>query len=659
VSGRKRRCLLSRELVFLILQFLDEEKFKDAVHNLNWQHQLCKSPKPNPDIKTLFVDHSCGPSQPNGARAPSPVTHPLMGAVPKLSFSTSGSSCSYAKASEDSTNNSNRTLSTADSEHMLKRSRPFGVTDEGEGLLTEVSRFGILDTFSGFTGVAYSKHIAHLLLSWWGQILGNHLEIEAHSEVSTILSFPPYKQIWACYLWDDRLIKCINQEFLAHRCGCRPGLSNIPFEGHMSSLFSMSTSQRNLLLFSSLSSSTAIDGKIKAWLYDNMGSRVDYDAPGHSSTTMAYSAERNKASPCLRFNKEGMLLAVSTSDNGLKILANTEMVLGYLAVNKMLYMYAAAPTVGSFGPPALAASFVDRVVPMASMVTRLIYTNSGLAILALAANAVHKLEWFRILNPTGKVFVFITLTFKYGITTAHCAIPHRLNASVVPQLWQPSNGTLMTNDTIDTNPEEVVPCFALSKNDSALSTMTTFMPAPPAATFLAFHPQDNNVIAIGMDDSSIQIYNVRIDEEQISQVPFDIDVLLVESTNFNTYSALIILGKRQFSMNYLRAFVIVMFHLSKRLPHELSQADTVQFHQDQTQLLVAHEMIAIFEAPKLECLKQFQDASVGVLSASTLRWRCRINPTSYLPANPSSVVSTYTLHIHLIQISLHWTKREL
>lgn len=42
--------------------------------------------------------------------------------------------------------------------------------------------------------------------------------------------------------------------------------------------------------------------------------------------------------------------------------------------------------------------------------------------------------------------------------------------------------------------------------------MTTFMPPPPAATFLAFHPLDNNIIAIGMEDSSIQIYNVRTDE---------------------------------------------------------------------------------------------------------------------------------------------------
>lgn len=34
--------------------------------SLNWQHQLCKNPRPNPDIKTLFVDHTCGPPTTNG-----------------------------------------------------------------------------------------------------------------------------------------------------------------------------------------------------------------------------------------------------------------------------------------------------------------------------------------------------------------------------------------------------------------------------------------------------------------------------------------------------------------------------------------------------------------------------------------------------------------
>lgn len=48
--------------------------------SLNWQHQLCKNPRPNPDIKTLFIDHTCGP--PNGARAP-PPTNPLVGGLPK------------------------------------------------------------------------------------------------------------------------------------------------------------------------------------------------------------------------------------------------------------------------------------------------------------------------------------------------------------------------------------------------------------------------------------------------------------------------------------------------------------------------------------------------------------------------------------------------
>ncbi|KAG2534025.1 hypothetical protein PVAP13_9NG226822 [Panicum virgatum] len=62
--------------------------------------------------------------------------------------------------------------------------------------------------------------------------------------------------------------------------------------------------------------------------------------------------------------------------------------------------------------------------------------------------------------------------------------------------------------------------------------MTTFM-APPAATFLAFHPQDNNIIAIGMDDSTIQIYNVRIDDnsqdptiQRLASTPFSYQLVI-------------------------------------------------------------------------------------------------------------------------------------
>ncbi|KAK4486321.1 hypothetical protein RD792_008992 [Penstemon davidsonii] len=49
--------------------------------SLNWQHQLCKNPRPNPDIKTLFIDHTCASS--NGTRVPPPTNSPLNGPVPR------------------------------------------------------------------------------------------------------------------------------------------------------------------------------------------------------------------------------------------------------------------------------------------------------------------------------------------------------------------------------------------------------------------------------------------------------------------------------------------------------------------------------------------------------------------------------------------------
>ncbi|CAL8077425.1 unnamed protein product [Prunus armeniaca] len=38
------------------------------------------------------------------------------------------------------------------------------------------------------------------------------------------------------------------------------------------------------------------------------------------------------------------------------------------------------------------------------------------------------------------------------------------------------------------------------------------MPPPPAATCLAFHPRDDSIVAIGMDNSTIVIYNLHSDE---------------------------------------------------------------------------------------------------------------------------------------------------
>ena len=45
-----------------------------------------------------------------------------------------------------------------------------------------------------------------------------------------------------------------------------------------------------------------------------------------------------------------------------------------------------------------------------------------------------------------------------------------------------------------------------------LQVLTTFMRPPPPSTFLVFHPLDNNIFAIGMEDSTIHIYNGKFDE---------------------------------------------------------------------------------------------------------------------------------------------------
>ncbi|CAN1215370.1 Topless-related protein 4 [Linum perenne] len=496
--------------------------------SLNWQHQLCKNPRPNPDIKTLFVDHSCG-GQPNGARVPSPVTNPLMGGMPKpggfpplgahgpfqpapatlptslagwmanpspaphpsasagpIGLAASNSTALLKRPRTPPTSNPAIDYQTADSERVMKRSRPFGMSEEVNNLPVNILPVGyaghshgqssyssddlpknvvmtlnqgstvksmdfhpsqqnlllvgtnmadvmvwelgsreriVLKNFkvwdlgacsmglqaslaNDYTasvncamwspdgtlfGIAYSKHIVHIYSYHGGDDVRNHLEIEAHVGSVNDLAFSyPNKQLCVVTCGEDRVIKVWDAV---------TGNKQFTFEGHEAPVYSVCPHHKENIQFIF---STATDGKIKAWLYDTMGSRVDYDAPGHSSTTMAYSADGTRlfscgtnkegeshlvewnesegavkrrysglgkrsvgvvqfdttknrflaagdeftvkfwdmdnvsastsidadgglpASPCIRFNKEGILLAVSTSDNSVKILANSD-----------------------------------------------------------------------------------------------------------------------------------------------------------------------------------------------------------------------------------------------------------------------------------------------------------------------------------------------
>ncbi|XXG59183.1 hypothetical protein AAC387_Pa04g1308 [Persea americana] len=888
--------------------------------SLNWQHQLCKNPRPNPDIKTLFVDHSCG--QPNGARVPSPASNPLLGSMPKpggfpslgahgpfqptpvpvptplASWMLNTSSVAHPTVSGGAiglsasanpaailkhprtppTNNLAVDYPLADSDHISKRTRPIGVSDEAnlpvnilpvtisaqnhsqrlyspddlpktvartlnqgsspmsmdfhpvqQTILLVGTNMGdiglwevgsrerlVLKNFKVWDigacsmplqaalakdpvvsvnriiwgpdgtlfGVAYSKHVVHLCSYHGGGDIRQHLEIDAHLGGVNDLAFShPNKQLCVITCGDDKTIKVWD---------AATGAKQYTFEGHEAAVFSVCPHHKENIQFIF---STALDGKIKAWLYDNLGSRVDYDAPGHWCTTMAYSADgsrlfscgtskdgesyivewnesegavkrtyqgfqkrslgvvqfdtiRNRflaagddfaikfwdmdnvnllttvdadgglpASPRIRFNKEGMLLAVSANEIGIKILANADglRLLRTFENRSFISEPVTKPQVNSV------TTIADRVATAVAMaevngdtgsvmdvkskvtdesldkskiwklteikeqaqcrslrlpdnlrttkISRLIYTNSGFSILALASNAIHLLwKWQRNDRNTNV----------------------KATASVVPQLWQPPSGILMTNDITGTNSEEAVPCFALSKNDSyvlsasggkislfnmiSFKTMTTFMRPPPAATFLAFHPQDNNIIAIGMDDCSIHIYNIRPDEvkfklrghsKRITGLAFSRVLSVLVSSGAD--AQLCVWGTDGWEMQKNRFLQIP----AGQKVAALSET-RVQFHQDNVHFLAVHEtQIAIYEAPKLECVKQwvpressapishatfscdshlvyasFLDATVCVFSAANLKLRCQINPTAYLPANISSTVYPLVIASH-------------
>ncbi|TXG62211.1 hypothetical protein EZV62_013574 [Acer yangbiense] len=255
-------------------------------------------------------------------------------------------------------------------------------------------------------------------------------------------------------------------------------------------------------------------------------------------------------------------------------------------------------------------------------ISRLIYYNSGDGILALGSNGVHlRRKWPTDddLNQSGQATTMVT-----------------------SQLWKPKNSLqLLINDISDNGPEVFVSCFALSKNDSylistsrrmiTLFNLNTYkvttsrsgdkiLPPAPAATCIAFYPEDNNIIVVGMDDSTILIYNVPLAEvitklkghsEGITGLAFSSALnIMVEDTQISVWN--VDKWEKQ-KCKFLQ------------MPDEKMQvvlsATYIQFHHDHTRFLVVHEtQLAIYEAKELNCLLQW--TPVGSVSISQATFSC-------------------------------------
>ncbi|KAB5513881.1 hypothetical protein DKX38_027787 [Salix brachista] len=651
-------------------------------------------------------------------------------------------------------------------------------------------------------GVAYSKHLVQIYSYNEAKNARQQLEIDAHVGGVNDLTFSaPEKQLLVITCGDDKIVKAwdaIN------------GVKMYTFEGHDAPVYSLCPYSKGNVHFVF---ATSVNGNIKVWLYDNLGARVDYDAPGLGCTSMAYSGDRrlfscgtsksgesflvewddsegaikrsylglqknpssvvqfdimknqvlaagdehvikiwnmNKtelfttidaegglpANPCVRFNKEGTLLAVSANDNKIKILAKdgslqllhtTENCLDddlrvfsdtltkvvSEAMSKVVCAQVSdedvAKVVVSFGrtchdwkllykfgvlkqcfnllqngnlensgevkskitgkdtmsksgklielhrpsqcqilrlPSHMKANKVGFCFYLSqTQISRLIYNNAGNSILALTSNATH-LYWKWQQNDFD--------------------LSDMATAKVPPQLWQPrSYSGLMTNDLTDSSPEETVPCFALSKNDSYLmsssggrislynllkfKTMLSIMQPPPAATCIAFHPQDNNILAIGRDDSTILIYNVRSAKvitileghsKRVSGLAFSNDLNLLVSCGAD---AQIFVWNVEGWYKQRSRFLQIP---DGRIPFSLSTDTHIQFHQNQTEFLtwvpgdfatqISH---ATFSCDGQMVFASFLDGLVSIFDASDFQLYCQINPTAYL--FPTSSLGVY------------------
>ncbi|KAH7853569.1 hypothetical protein Vadar_004184 [Vaccinium darrowii] len=307
----------------------------------------------------------------------------------------------------------------------------------------------------------------------------------------------------------------------------------------------------------------------------------------------------------------------------------------------------------------------------AHKVFRLLYTNSGNGVLALGCNGIMRLwKWGDSQhNPSGMA-----------------------TASVVLQRWQPASGLVMTNAVTGAKLEEAVPCMAVLKNSSSVflacgvaislfdpttfKIRETFMPPPPASTFLAFYPRNNHIIAIGREDSTICIYNDLKDkvicilkghQKRITGLAFSTNLKILVSSGADAQLCI-------WSTDTWVKLKSVPIQLPAGKPCDCDTG--VQFHSRQIRLLVFHEtQLAIYDASKMDRIRQwvpqdvlpapiscatyscarysydnqlvyvsFCDGNIGVFDADSLTLRCHITPSVYLsPALLSGSQPVYPL----------------
>ncbi|GER35319.1 transducin family protein / WD-40 repeat family protein [Striga asiatica] len=750
--------------------------------SLNWQHIHCANPHPQPHIDTLFIDHKCPESDnlQNQSNKDSSLISVQMVPFALHLTSTSTSNKSSENQSKIITTDVNivnpsskqafgdRTDSCLDASES--KSKEYVDNEDKEDSATELpSDFPknverIINVGSAPTTMDFNPFHETLLLvgnsigviELWDVASAKKLVLQEFvipgEDIAKNPGISVNRVLWSSdgalfgVAYSKRLVHLYSYrtkdnhfdqhlEIDAHVGGVwdiSTGAKQYTFKGHDAPVYSLCPHNKKDVHFLF---SVSTSGEIKAWLFDNVGSRLTYDAPGFCCMRMVYSTDGKRlfscgtngngdsyivewneregsiirnycglskcssamihfdtsvnqflaagdehlikiwdmdsaeirvvidadgdlpARPYIRFDKKGNFLAVCGNHNQIKILANDigrELLQnspsvsggsdGFLAdsfsklsVNPSPEPLKAvleegnsyrgeAPDVWEYYPrpqgpeilPKMAVPNISQVVEVSrcqsvrltseievNMIRRLMYAHSGNAILALAESGTHLLwRWPKsYANST-------------GLATTKSA----------PKLIQPWNGSLMINDipVSSTN----VSTFTWSKNDSyvvsssggmvnlynifTFKKLRSVSPTPPGPTCVLFYPPDNNVIAIGFDDSRILIFNIRQDKllstlqghsSRISGLAFsstfnvlvscavDTEIVLWDMVKWEKKRSTIL----QISVGYLAS--------------ELSET-IIQLDKDHNHFLAVHEtQLAIYETMTLRRIKQWTIAN--------------------------------------------------
>ncbi|XP_039165694.1 protein TOPLESS-like [Eucalyptus grandis] len=310
--------------------------------SLNWQHSHCTYPVPNPVIHTILADHCCQPPK-------SPVVPPADDAL-AVTSTDAHPALSQQPASEVLDDLPMKVIQTLKEElyptdidfspiqqtYLLvgTGNGDIGIWEVGSGVKlfsdnfkvwnmeacsTKFKEAMIGDSSISITrvnwspdgllfGAAYSTHLVQIYVFGCGNNVKPQLEIEAHDGRVNDLAFSATNK-------RQSLITCGNDRTVKV-WDVMDGVKRFTFEGHNAPVYSIRPQMKSGIEFIF---STSVDGKIRAWLYDDFGARFNHNAPGRACMVMAYSNDNRRLFSCGSNNDgESFLVEWDESEGSVK-----------------------------------------------------------------------------------------------------------------------------------------------------------------------------------------------------------------------------------------------------------------------------------------------------------------------------------------------------